>query len=126
MKLSQLYAILGTRFIPAVEAQVLLLGHEQPDYVYKNAGTAGTCKYNGPAVNHMGKTVGNPSKGCIIGQALQRLGWTDEVEMNKMCAISSLFLQLGIPERSLFLSLVQNAQDVGVPWGKAIEQIENT
>jgi len=113
-------------FIKAVEEQLLLLAKEQPDFRYSTSDEPATCRYNGPAT--ITDLLGNKSlagldcKGCIFGQALQKLGWDDTRELSCASAIDHL-IRLEDNESSKRLLMwrsIQSEQDRGKTWSEAV------
>ncbi len=129
MKLSEVIAKYSSQneFLDALKSEVIKLGTENPDFIY-NPGNLGICSYNGPAYRievdwsntPIKKTVGPECKGCIFGQALQNMGWDDEEEM--VGSISTILLNHGFHYTKLnVFQEIQNDQDRGHSWGKAIQ-----
>lgn len=113
-----------------VRREVLALADERPDFVYtaqkeregKNIGSS--CSYTGAV---LGSTVG---EACIFGQALTRLGVPQEVLMDCSHSIGSLLYDdLDLDDYDIDYAAaftdVQQAQDYGTPWGKAVEPLRN-
>ena len=90
---------------------------ESPDYVYEAVDVWGNCRYT---------HYGQPS--CLIGRALHHLGFSIfELEMFDAQDDSSV-RNLGVCEDGKALTLaifVQENQDGGLPWGKALEDAVN-
>lgn len=107
--------------------EVIRLGTEHPDVVYEKSGLdqVGFCSYIGPATG--------PGEGCIIGQALQNLGWSikelERIENNERysragAAIGHIAARVfKSPDRNVIdrLGVIQGNQDGGAPWGEAIK-----
>lgn len=106
----------GKSFVSVVEDELRRLAAEKPDFIYKDKGGQGICRYNGPA-SRGGVVFGNPCTGCIFGQALQNLGWDDSSEMNYVGPIYGLIKDTPIPST---WSDVQRSQDRGDTWSKAV------
>ncbi len=145
MKLKELFLTYKNQdeFVKAVNAELKKLIEENPSFCYvdkdviakvnnkiHHAIASGnvSCKYNGPAVNsETGEVIGNPSSGCIFGQALQKLGWNDEFEMNRQHSINSLLGDyIG---RDIFCYVpqwcsIQIDQDSGNNWGSLLSNLE--
>jgi hypothetical protein len=128
MKLAQVIAKYPDRaaFIKAVNEQLVKLMDENPDFKYTDKSLfvkgieVATCKYNGPPTTGL-KTVGPPSKGCIFGQVLQNMGWSDNNEMSIMLGINSL-LQFEDAFGASWVDIgswrsIQAEQDRGESWG---------
>ena len=113
-----------------VVAQVRALAAERPDYVYPGADNPRGCSY---VDDDLGSGKG---QGCLIGQALQRLGvprdWLREhgdwsPGDNGGVTASVLLSHLEVAEdytASRFLNTVQMHQDGGEPWRLAVEAAE--
>ena len=122
MRLSEVVAKHGDQFVPVVEAELKSLASEKPDFVYKDKGVAGSCRYNSPAMDG-DKVVGNECTGCIFGQALQNLGWSDQTELGYICPIQSLLRDTaGILTPSRWRE-VQAEQDSGSTWSHAVSYL---
>ena len=106
-----------------VVAQVKALAAERPHYVYPGADYPRGCSYvDDVAGSHQGQ-------GCLIGQALQRLGvprdWLREhADEDDGLRASAVLRALGVPGRtgyaSSFLDAAQTRQDHGEPWGRCV------
>lgn len=98
-----------------VLAEVRKLASEYPDATY-----SGPCSY---VVGYAG-----PGRGCLIGQALRRLGFTKEQLDNVDDGPASYALRrLNIPtyvfdswKSVRILDQIQIYQDDGTPWGEAV------
>lgn len=110
-----------SEFIDSFRYQLVKLGAENPDFVYNP--NQQMCHYNSGAEN------GPECKGCIIGQALQNMGWNDPDELANKSTVDDLFNSLirsdFMSEDSVF-NAVQNYQDSGFTWGKAIQPLFET
>ena len=129
-----------------VVQEVRKLATEQPDFNYKNqegvdnggmscsylAGMTST-QYKDSALSKSGLTYsearskGILGKGCIVGQALTRLGVPDEAlyEYEHMGADYAVGSIVGHSEESkagelLWLLVVQNLQDAGNNWAESV------
>lgn len=110
--------------------EVLALADERPDFVYtaqkerEGLGAGQSCSYTGALV---GSTEG---EACIFGQALSRLGVPQDELMGRTAGIYAL-LCWGLDEDEydtdyvIAFTSVQQAQDHGTPWGKAVEPLRN-
>lgn len=102
----------------ALAEAVVEVANERPDHVYETANTD-VCLY---------QVDGQPS--CIVGHALARLGAPAELLRtldSEELTIGSAFVDVEALERddkdeAEFLHRVQNAQDIGVPWGEAVRR----
>ena len=112
---------ISTLTIGEVDTAIRVLAAESPDFVYNTRQEGAGCYY------HKGVLGGEPNKGCIFGQAFQRLG----VDMSTVGGdgISSLwsethdvtnYLGGNCPEE---WDEVQNIQDGGGTWGEAIKSL---
>lgn len=106
-------------FFDALKNELIKLGTENPDFIY-NPNGADTCHYD------CGTENGPECKGCILGQALKNMGWSDQNELTVQLLICELFDQLVKPdlvtEDDEFMA-VQTLQDSGIAWGKAIQPL---
>jgi len=136
--------------IDDVVQEVRKLATEQPDFNYKNqagvdnwgmscsylAGMTST-NYKDSTLSESGLTynearqLGMLGNRCIVGQALSKLGVSDETlyEFEGMGADYTVGSITGHSEESvsgklLWLLEVQNSQDVGNPWGSAVEYVD--
>ena len=110
--------------------EVLALADERPDFVYtaqkerEGLGGGVPCSYTGARLH---STKG---EACIFGQALTRLGVPQDALMGRSMNIYSLLRgEFDLGECNIdyaeAINRVQYAQDVGVPWGKAVEPLRN-
>ena len=96
------------------------LAADYPDAVYQ--GTDRGCFY----------TIGEcgPGNGCIVGQALQKLGYELEgFDEQKGVGIGILIARLEIPcscQDKDWLIFVQDYQDMGKPWKEAVKLADET
>lgn len=103
-------------FIKAVDVELLKLMEENPDFIYSDGSG---CHYNsGPNSNR------DLCNGCIFGQALQNLGWSDIGELCSGLYIGDLFYEecnmFEVPE---YWSEIQSDQDEKFPWGELKEYL---
>ena len=103
-----------------VVAQVRALAQERPDYVYQRPlGNPETeCSY----------LTGADGQGCIMGQALTRLGVSIEALStiegeNVMAALPRLAVRT-TPSDGWWLRAVQEQQDHGSTWGQAVRRAD--
>lgn len=110
--------------------EVLSIADERPGFVYtaqkerEGLGVGASCSYTGARVN---STEG---EACIYGQALTRLGVSQDTLMGLSTNIVFLLsIKFGLDVHNIdyddALIRVQQAQDGGVPWGKAIEPLRS-
>lgn len=130
MNLREVTDKLGDGFVAAVDAELLRLANEKPDFIYRLRGTSkGACSYDGPCRNiYNAELLGPECDGCIFGQALKRLGWNDEEELAAEMQINSL-VNYYVNGRTSALPSdncpdywrdIQISQDKGHSWGLAI------
>ena len=109
--------------IKEVDTAIRALAAESPDYVYNPSAKEQGCYY------HKGVRGGPESKGCIFGQAFQRLG----VDMSTVAgdSINRLWLDThDAPPHSLGEACpeewleVQGVQDNGGTWSAAIQHLK--
>jgi hypothetical protein len=133
-------------FLIELKKQVLKLASENPNFVYnpnyeqnKALKIRTKCKYNGPVVsvdkeNKIQEVVGPDCKGCIFGQALQNMGWTDSQQMNVTYNIKTILrnfagvFQLEFVDDQIDVLLssfreTQNLQDSGNSWSNCVENL---
>lgn len=104
-----------------VEAEIRRLAAESPDNVYRGGEDAG-CLYT------LG-TCTNGSKGCIVGQALCRLGFEEQCkEMDRSGGQNAddMLRACNILGDYRWINTVQGAQDEEMKWGEAVELAEVT
>ena len=110
--------------------EVLALGDERPDFVYtaqkerEGLGSSEYCSYTGARLHS------TDGEACIYGQALTRLGVSQDTLMGLSTNIVSLLsVKFGLDVHNIdyddALRLVQFAQDGGVSWGEAVEYLRN-
>ena len=110
--------------------EVLSIADERPDFVYtaqkerEGLGIGASCSYTGAI---MFSTEG---EACIFGQALTRLGVPQDDLMGHSINVASLLYdEFELDEYNIdyadALNRVQQSQDGGVPWGKAVEPLRN-
>lgn len=122
-------------FVAAVNRELKKLIEENPNFCYvdkevvnnRNSSSFVVCKYNGPAIDHeTGNVIGNPADGCIFGQALQKLGWSDKQELLSQRSINNLISEY-VCENFTYISTwpcIQAGQDNGNNWGSLIKYLE--
>lgn len=109
-----------------LENEVLQLAAEYPRAVYMKWDAEFPCSYI--------YGYGGPGRGCLFGQALRRLGVTDEKMLAPARGIISLLsdamgilhihqLPSKLFERMVVLENAQRAQDLGSAWGHAVETL---
>ena len=110
--------------------EVLSIADERPDFVYtaqkerESLGVGASCSYTGARIN---STEG---EACIFGQALTRLGVTQDALIGRSMNIYSLLYgEFALGKYNIdyadALNSVQYAQDCGVPWGMAVKPLRN-
>ncbi len=116
-------------FLEAVATKVLELADAQPDFKYSPE-RGYRCRYNARAerVAESTKTIvyGPECNGCILGQAMQLLGWKDEEELQSVGTFNNLvYNKAGVPlsELRIELNFVQSQQDDGNTWRTAVTQL---
>ena len=111
--------------VPKFEAVLRQLAAENPDFKYIELGTVADCRYDGPAVGlgvgGTSEVVGNPCSGCIFGQAFQREGVTEGLDI--AAGIFEIAKNLNDSTKNRWNSL-QLDQDSGDTWGEAIKQLD--
>lgn len=106
-------------FISAVNEQLKKLMEENPKFIYNDGIDIGYCFYNQG-------TISNPDKckGCIFGQALQNLGWSDSDELDFIGNINCLFIKYSyFPTIPRYWEKIQVMQDTGSNWGSLLEYL---
>jgi hypothetical protein len=127
MKLAEVYQKYDstTDFLLTLKNEVVKLAEGKPKFKYTTESYAG-CFYNKRATKN-GIYTGPDCKGCILGQALQNMGWTDDEEMNSSATINVLLKRyiksVDFSEFNIVLELqtVQSQQDHTASWGEAIK-----
>jgi hypothetical protein len=103
--------------------RVRALAESAPDNLYDGSGycryTEGTCT--------------DRSIGCIIGQALGPMGfkrWLRKIDSTPGgVSIGRALGRMDVattPDETIWLSVVQDAQDSGKPWGEAVSKADRT
>jgi hypothetical protein len=110
-------------FLTDLRNKIYVLIEQNPDFVYVyRTEKEGHCNYNGPATDEQGKNVGPDCSGCLIGQALQSMGWNDPEELNFFGSVFELIRDIGsvnlAPSNSILQDIrsTQRKQDRGYPW----------
>lgn len=101
-------------FILNLLEEIVDLGKNYPDYRYPCENGELTCRYNGPPAG----VDAVDCDGCIIGVALQRLGWDDEREMRSAKTIRTLLQKAGMQYVPEILSVIQLEHDHGYTWSQ--------
>lgn len=126
--LKQLLAKYGNLWQKVIALEVKNLAKSNPNfrYVYpEHVDEMCKCSYNGPAIKPgSNEIVGPECEGCIFGQALQNLGWSNPVELTSIWQISTLIDDTDWihPLTSTF-SKLQQRQDGGNRWGDVISEV---
>lgn len=117
-------------FLLAVANKVLEIADAQPDFRYVTSTQPNvTCRYNGSATP---AGSGPKCSGCLLGQALQRLGWNNKKELRCSMQFSHMLwstIELKGHARITALRLlnklsnVQKRQDAGHTWDKCVTQL---
>lgn len=99
-------------------AEVRRLADEQPDFIYKQ-----------PSGSHCSYRPQGGNDGCIVGQALRRLGWEvpfllDDGPIDDNIQEGRFPVDATRAEARWLLS-IQSWQDCGASWGKAIHYTDN-
>jgi hypothetical protein len=106
-----------------VVAKVREVAAERPTYVYNNEGMSG---YTSSCFYRHGENRDRP--GCIVGQALDRLGYVVPEMMEGSHATFVLHEIFGGPsdseDRVRWVRNVQRAQDDGKTWAEAVEKAD--
>ena len=106
--------------IEQIEREVLRLGKTYPDMVYMCDGDREDgCFYT----ESDGEVEG--LRGCLIGVALQKLGARPPGGRGQeaLVWVRDLLPSMGIFGGYRLLTEAQDAQDLGVPWGKAVASL---
>lgn len=108
--------------------EVRKLAAERPDFIYTQQGQVwdnySTCSY---VSAKLGETYG---EGCIVGQALQRLGVSkdrlDNLEGNGASSVLADLEILPVGDKGTlsWLDRVQLKQDLGLSWGESIVRVD--
>lgn len=130
---------MSTTEVPTVdlhklEDEIIKLAEERPEHTYEGAKVtkeAGGCSYVGTKLGVVG------GEGCIVGQALMRLGVSEdylrEIEAGAGSLNAKELLSRG---RRLFntenndsgtmrtILLVQGNQDDGLTWGESVRRVQ--
>ena len=118
MNIAQIREKYGDKFEEEVERHLRELAKENPDFVYNTSGKRAFCRYDRGALSLNHLPAGPECSGCIFGQALQRMGWSDKKEMESTKRAPVLFLHTASWHR---WGDVQTAQDSGSSWGEAVK-----
>lgn len=106
-----------------LEAEVRKLAAEHPDNIYTKPNAQGAGCFYGKG------TCTDGSCGCIVGQALARLGVSVlELDVKLIGYVPEVMSHLCISDpkkRQSWLFNVQRRQDLGKTWGEAVEWADN-
>lgn len=106
-------------FIIAVNKQLKKLMEENPKFIYNDSIGLAYCFYNRGPNNNPDKC-----KGCIFGQALQNLGWSDSDELCFIGNINRLFIEYSyFPIIPRYWQKIQVMQDACSNWGSLLEYL---
>jgi hypothetical protein len=120
MKLKEIRDYYGNEFLQAVYDEIVRLAKENPTFTYAPKEVPyeyRACFYN------RGSKVGPSCEGCLVGQALQRLGWSDKIELDFFGDVQNLFASYLGPLTGPIMVKISNAQsmqDYGKPWGECV------
>ena len=113
-----------------IRREVLAIADERPDFVYtaqkerEGLGVGASCSYTGARLHS------TDGEACIYGQALTRLGVSQDELMGYSDNIASLLydeFELAEYDDDVAetLNSVQREQDAGMPWGEAVKPLRN-
>jgi len=110
-------------FFKAVKVELKKLATEKADFTYFSPKTKDYnfigCKYDsGP------DCAKSRCSGCIFGQALRKLGWTDKDERSRVATISQLFEDKVCMDVPKYWSMIQTMNDNNKPWGKFLKYLK--
>lgn len=111
-------------FISAVKSELVKLAEENKEFTYHNPknymlNKDEICNYNkGP------DSSPRRCNGCIFGQALKNLGWTDRGERSITCSIKELFSGLTELKVPKYWSKIQEMNDNNKPWGEFLKVLK--
>ncbi len=112
-------------FLANLFVEIQNLVEKNPEFVYTTI-KYGSCNYNGPA-NDGEIIVGPECSGCLIGQALQTMGWDDTDELEYFGNVIELLNEFGGIDGQLFtnpllnkIRMIQTKQDDGHSWKSCI------
>lgn len=146
MKLKKICDSLGfSEFDKQLIDNILRLCDENPDFVYVDRSnlpddnTQGPwkvyCKYFGPATirkesksdgKMIEEIVGPNCRGCLIGQALQCMGWTrEDIDPETEISASDLLRSYCDPIIRRIVSKAQSLQDYGTNWGQIAKTVRD-
>ncbi len=108
-------------FIDAVEAKLIELAKEKPDFEYRGYGP---CYYHRSRTqyNYVDAKLPSPSDsdGCIFGQAFQRLG-VEKENLNVTGTINEILWEY--MTTPTYWGAIQSNQDRGEKWSDAIKPL---
>lgn len=115
--------------------RVIAIAKERPDFVYTDQGRSPNEHHQGISeCSYLGANIKTPDVGqsCIIGQAFQDLGMSRDF-LRKCENVGPEFILLSYNKKKKFsetdrkiishLGLIQNYQDIGIPWGEAVNKV---
>jgi hypothetical protein len=115
-------------FTPSdVVAKMRELAAERPDYVYDNEGMGNSMDGFSPTSCFYRHGEDRERAGCIVGQALDRLGYVvpEELEGSTSTYVLNYIFGAGTATQEGMADIrwvrdVQSQQDIGSTWGKAV------
>lgn len=118
--------------VQSVIDEMRKLAAEEPDFIYAEQAYASAvigCSYLGASIDYP-----NKGKGCIVGQALERLGVArEELKKLELSTASNALFQLDIvattdKERTAlnWINSVQSGQDNGMSWRESMASSDLT
>jgi hypothetical protein len=118
MTLEQLFRSFSSTadFIDAVDAKLIELAKEKPDFEYRGYGP---CYYHRGRMQY-GARVNVECDGCIFGQAFQRLG-VEKENLNVTGTINEILWEY--MTTPTYWADIQSRQDRGEKWSDAIKPL---
>lgn len=116
-------------FLANLLIEVQSIAEKNPEFVYTKEWSSAKCNYNGPATDENGEVVGPDCLGCLIGQGLQALGWSDAEELsyfgdfiNLMEEVGGIAFDSSHEERlHVRIKAIQQRQDIGRSWKDCVQ-----
>lgn len=106
------------RFEAAVEREITKIAKERPNFTYRNIQKMIHCDEDCSYYDRGPSESPRRCKGCIFGQALFNLGWTDKEERKSGLRIVTLMNLLGEYYPPLYWAVIQKMNDDGKTFGE--------
>lgn len=126
MKLKEVVAKYPNKraFISAVKSELVKLAETKKEFTYHNPKNYEFSKVDPCHYNKGPDSSPRRCKGCIFGQALKNLGWTDKEERSYLGTVKGLFSDFAGLEVPEYWSKIQEMNDDNEPWGAFLKVLK--